>query len=192
MDSKTVVALAVAVPIALLGLISGYFQLRGRRLLRERKHVPSDEFAYLQSRHRRRLFAAGVMVLISCLMAGSYLFGIEQRADALAENKRADAPLADGEQRVIPEEERTFAKIYGAYWGVVLLLTCLLLMIAVSDAWATRRYWFTVYREMRNEHNAKLRRDLAVYRQQVEQQRSTGRSGYGGRLGDGNPPSSSN
>ena len=61
-----------------------------------------------------------------------------------------------------------------------------LVALARTDAWATRRYWLAQYRHIKEEHQDKLRRDLAVYRQHREQSR-----GGGGRfrLGpDDTPP----
>jgi hypothetical protein len=181
--NPTAAALLLAVPLAVLGGVSGYMQVRGMRRLRGRKHVPSDEAAYLRGRHRRRLIAAGLMVVIAGLIAGSYLFGLEAEADALAAPKPGEPAPPAGEPRAIPAEDKAIVRFYAAYWAGVIVLTCGLMMIAVSDAWATRRYWLSVYTALRDEHNAQLRRDLAVYRQQRQQER--GRNGYGGRLGDG-------
>jgi hypothetical protein len=58
-----------------------------------------------------------------------------------------------------------------------------LIVLAMIDGLATRRYWLKIYREMRDEHNSQLRRDLAVYMQQKEGRRVGGN--FGGRLGDG-------
>jgi hypothetical protein len=42
------------------------------------------------------------------------------------------------------------------------------------DFWATRVYWMARYREMKADHETKLRRDLAVYRQQQLNNRAKG------------------
>ena len=185
MNPSTVAALFVAVPLALLGLVSGLFQVRGMRRLKARTHVPSDELKYLDRPAPPAADpGAGVMVLIGGLIAGAYLSGMEQRADALGEPDPA-APRDEAGKRVIPAEDRQFVRAWGVYWIVVIVLAFGLIGIAVVDAWAARRYWMGVYREMKEDHDTKLRRDLAVYKQQVEQQRGTGRTGYGGRLGNG-------
>lgn len=173
----TAVALLVAVPLALFGAASAAAQVRGMRALKARTHVPSDEFAYLQGRHRRRLAAGVVMVVIAGLIAGAYLSGLEAGADALAK------PAGDGQKKQMGDDERQLVRVWLAYWIVVIVLAFGLIGIAVVDAWASRRYWRAIYQEMRDEHAAKLRRDLAVYRAQKEQGRQ--RPGYGGRLGDG-------
>lgn len=175
-------AAAVAVPLVLLGLVSGVFQVRGMRRLKARTHVPSDEFGYLRNRHRRRLLAAGVMVVIGGLIGGAYLSGMEGRADALGQPDPA-APRDEAGKRIIPAADRQFVRAWGVYWIGVIVLTFSLLGIALVDAWATRRYWLGLYRQMKDDHQAKLRRDLAVYRQQ--HRRPAGPPGFGGRLGDG-------
>ena len=58
--------------------------------------------------------------------------------------------------------------------------------LALVDALATRRYWLTLYRQIKDDHQAKLRRDLAVYRQQKEQTRGGRISGN--RLGGAEEP----
>ena len=185
MDPATRNALIVAVPIMLLGFISGYMQITGLRDLNARAHVPSDELNFLRRRHRRRLFAGVLMLLIGGLITYTFVSGMEARASAIADAKSEKPPLADGEQKVIPEEDKAFVRFWGAYWIAVISLVFVLLSVAVWDGWASRRYWMVVYRRLREEHNTQLRRDLAVYKQHKDQQRNSGRNGYGGRLGDG-------
>lgn len=158
-----IVALILAVPLILLGFASAYQQLRGRRDLAARTHVPSDERAYLQGRYRRRLLAATIMIIAGVMIAAAYLSGMEATADALKPG------LDDqGEKQPLAEQDKQFLRMYGLYWISVVLLAFALVGIAIKDAWATRRYWLRLYREMKADHNAKLRRDLAVYRQQKD------------------------
>lgn len=180
-NSKMVAALALAVPLVLLGLISAWYQLRGLRRLRERKLVPSDEAAYLRGRYRRRFVLGVLFVLLGGLIAGSFLSGQEARADKLGEKKPTDA---EGEKREMSDGEKQFLRSYAIYWfGVVVPLTFVLIVLAMIDGLATRRYWLKIYREMRDEHNSQLRRDLAVYMQQKDGRRAGGN--FGGRLGNG-------
>ena len=183
MNSKMVAALTLAVPLVLLGLFSGWQQLRGLRQLKARRLVPSDEAAYLRGRHRRR-FAVGVLlVILGGLIAGSFLSGQEARADELGEKKPTDA---EGEKREMSDEEKRFLRGYGIYWfGIVIPLTFVLIVLGMIDGLATRRFWLKLYREMREEHHSQLRRDLAVYKQEKDGRRGGGH--FGGRLGDGPP-----
>jgi hypothetical protein len=177
-NSPSAVAFLLAGPLVLLGLVSGYFQLKGRTALAARKHVPDDEYSYLRNRYRRRLLVAGILVLAGGLIAGAYLSGFERRIDGIIEAKRA-AQENGGD---ITDDDRALLRVWGAYWVVVFSLVFVLLGLAVVDAWATRRFWFKLFREMRDDHNTKLRRDLAVYRQQKES-----RGNRFGRRGGGNP-----
>jgi hypothetical protein len=174
----------LAFPLVLLGLVSGAFQVRGMRRLRARTHVPSDEFGYLRNRHRRRLLAAGVMVLVGGLIAGAYLSGMERRADALGEPD-PNAPRDEAGKRIVPPEDRQFVRAWGTYWIAVIVLVFGLIAIAIVDAWATRRYGLGLYRQLKEDHQAKLARDLAVYKQETQRRRGRGRPGFGGRLGGG-------
>lgn len=183
MNSKMVAALAIAIPLLLLGLISALQQLRGLQNLRSRKMVPSDEAAYLRGRYRRRLVVGLLLILIGGLIAGAFISGMEGRAEELGEKRPTDA---DGERREMSEDDKQFVRRYGLFWfGIVIPLTFLLIVLAVIDGLATRRYWLKLYREMRDDHNNQLRRDLAVYMQQKDSRRNSG--GYGGRLGPGEP-----
>ncbi|CAN5296437.1 hypothetical protein BH11PLA2_BH11PLA2_40580 [soil metagenome] len=166
--NPTVIALTLAVPLILLGLGSGYYQIRGRRAFLTRKLVPSEEAVYLRGRYRRRLLAAGLMIVAGLLIAGAYLGGLEAHADALA------APSADGNKKVMSPEVKQFLWIYELYWIGVILLGFALVSIAFVDAWASRRYWLIVYKQMKEDHQTLLRRDLAVYRQDREQRNNRG------------------
>ena len=179
--SPSVAALVMSVPLILLGLVSAGFQVRGMRQLRARTHVPSDEFGYLRNRHRRRLLAAGVIVTAGALIAGVYLSGLEGRADKMAEPDPTAPRDANG-KRVMTDDEKATFRVWGGYVILVVVLVFVLFAIAVTDTWASRRYWLSVYREMREEHQTQLRRDLAVYKAQKDQGRNRG---FGGRLGDG-------
>lgn len=170
MNDASAVAVVLAVGLVLLGAATGYVQVRGLRALAARKHVPSDEHTYFRSRYRRRLLTGAVLVALGGLIGGAYLSGMERRADQLAEPRpQADADPAERPQ--MTDAERRFVRIWGVYWILVLVLVFVLVGLAVIDALATRRYWLTLYRQIKEEHQAKLRRDLAVYRQHKEQTR---------------------
>ncbi len=177
MNSPTA-AYALAGPLILLGLVSGYFQVRGLKTLAARKHVPSDEYSYLRNRHRRRLLVAGVLVLTGGLIAGMYLSGFDHRVDRILEAKKS----AEEAGTDISDEDKLALKLWGTYWIAVLVLVFVLLGLAVVDAWATRRFWYKIFREMRDDHNTKLRRDLAVYRTLKDQSRGRFGRGRGGEM----------
>ncbi|MFO0848115.1 MAG: hypothetical protein U0871_06110 [Gemmataceae bacterium] len=177
MNDPAALALVMAVGLVVLGLVTGWWQVRGLRRLAARAHVPSDEYAYLRSKHRRRLLTAGILVTVGGLIGGAYLSGMERQADALGEKRAAPD---DGPKPEMTPEQKQFVRQWGLYWIGVIVLVFALVGLAFVDAVATRRYWLTQLRTLREEHQSKLRRDLAVYKQHKQQTRG-GR--FGNRLG---------
>ena len=178
MNRQTAIALVVAAVPLLLGGLSGWWQVRGLRRLRERKHVPSDERAYLRGRYRRRLVNGLLLMAAGGLLAGAYLSGMIDDIDALGQPR----PVAEDGTKppMTPEQEALFnrARMYVA--GLILVVAAFL-TVAVMDAFANRRYLHGQLKQLREEHQAKLRRDLAVHRAQREKHRG----GITGRRLDG-------
>lgn len=174
MNQPAIIAVLLGGGIILLGLVTGCGQVLGLRRLAERSFVPSDELRYFRNRHRRRLLTAGVLVVIGGMIAGAYLSGMEARADAIAESRRHIDPAQPPPP--IPEADKQFVRLWGVYWIVVIVLVFVLVGLAMMDAWSSRRFWMSQYRQLKEEHQTRLRRDLAVYRQQKEAAR-TGRHG---------------
>ncbi len=164
-----VIALVLAVGILALAAGTGAVQVRGLRRLAARKLVPSDERAYFRSRHRRRLLTAGVMAAIGLLIGGAYLSGLERQADALAVGEGMDL---DAPRPTMTDEQKQLFRVWSFYWAGVSALVLILVGLALTDALSTRRYWLGVYRALRQDHQALLRRDLAVYKQQVNETRN--------------------
>jgi len=166
--SPLLIALAFGLGIVALGFATGVAQVRGLRRLAARTHVPSDEFRYLRNRHRRRLVTAAVLVVIGGMVAGAYLSGMEEFAEKLAEPRGPDDPP----RPPMTDEQRNFVRGWGVYWTSVVCLVFVLVVLGFFDAVATRLYWLGIYRELRDEHKAKLRRDLAVHRRHQDQNRA--------------------
>ncbi len=171
-------ALTLAGALILFGTVAVALQIRGLRRLRARHHVPSDEFAYLRSRHRRRILTGMLLAIIGGHIGLAYLSGMEGFVDALGQQR----PEGGG-KRPLGEAEKQVVRVWGIFWIWVVLQAFALIGLALVDAVATRRFWLTQYRQLREDHHTKLRRDLAVHNQS-----RPGRNrlpGYGGRLGDG-------
>jgi hypothetical protein len=174
-----VAGLTLAVALMVLGLGTGHRQYRTARRLREERFLPSDDRAYLRGQVVRRSLVAVVLVLIGGMIAGYYLSGMDARADRIADRKKnvipADDPGRPADPNPADDADREFAKFLGAYWIGILALVFVVACLAVLDFWATRRYWMAQYRQIREDHETKLRRDLAVYRQQKDNARLGGR-----------------
>ncbi|MFO0821826.1 MAG: hypothetical protein U0792_01700 [Gemmataceae bacterium] len=151
------VGMLFAVLLMCLGVGSGLRQLRTMRRLREEAFVPEVDQRYYRGQGRRRMLASGLLLIIGLMIAVYYLSGMDARMDELGA-KPQDGPL--------PEEDKQFMRLGVMYWIVVILLLGVVLTVAVIDFWATRGYWLARYREIKADHNTKLQRDLAVYRQQ--------------------------
>lgn len=181
MNPEAQSGLFLAAVLVLLGGVTGWFQVRGLRRLSARTHVPSDEFAYLRARHRRRLLTGVLLVVAGGMLAGAYLAGLEEKVNALGEKKANADPDAPKPQ--LTDEQKALLRFWGGYWIVVVILMFAILGLALTDALATRRYAMSQYHIIREDHEAKLRRDLAVYKQQKKAGTRGGR--LGGRFGPG-------
>ncbi|MGL6076782.1 MAG: hypothetical protein ACRC8S_21730 [Fimbriiglobus sp.] len=170
--SPLVIALLFGGCLIVLGLITGAVQWTTLRELRERKHVPSDELRYLKKRAYRRLATAGVLILLGCQVSLSYVTGQEARADALAHaTQDPNQQFDENGVPIMSADQKLFFRFWWSYWILAIVLIFLLVGFAAADAIATRRYWIGLYREMRQQHQAILQRDLAVYHQQKAQSR---------------------
>jgi uncharacterized membrane protein YgcG len=178
MNPEANAGLSLAAILVLLGAATGWFQLRGLRALRARQHVPSDEFGYLRSRHRRRLLTGVLLAAIGGLIAGAYLGGLEARVNDLGQPRDADP---DAPKPQLTDEQKALLRFWGVYWIAVVVLAFAVLGLALTDALATRRYAMSQYHIIREDHEAKLRRDLAVFKQQKQAGTRGGR--LGGRFG---------
>jgi len=169
-NESNAVAIGLGAIIVGIGLLTGWFQIAGLRALKARKLVPSDELAYFRGRYRRRLLTAMVLVSLGTLVAGAYASGMEKKADQLGEPREPADP--DAPKPELNQDEKDFIRFWGIYWILVLVLVFALVAFATLDEWATRRYWMAQYKHIREDHQIKLRRDLAVMRKQKEQARA--------------------
>ncbi len=152
------VGLIIAGLLIVLGTGAGSRQLRTMRRVQAEPFMPEVDRRYFRGQGRRRLAASGLLVVIGGLIAFYYLSGMDARMDELGEKRDEGRPLSD--------TDRDFMRLVLVYWIGVILLLGAVLSVAVFDVWATRVYWLARYREIKADHNTKLQRDLAVYRQQ--------------------------
>ena len=186
MNPEAEYGLFLAAVLVLLGAVTGAFQLRGLKRLRARTHVPSDEFAYLRKRHRRRLLTGVLLVVAGGMIAGAYLAGMEAKVDELGEKKPPADP--DAPKPKLTDDQKELLRFWGAYWIVVVVIVFAILGLALADAVSTRRYAMAQYHIIKEDHEAKLRRDLAVYQVQKQSGARGGRlSGKFAAGGDGDP-----
>lgn len=170
------VGLILSGGLLIFGVGTALRQRRTVARLRER-YLPGDERSFLRGQVRRRLITSATVSIIGLMIGGSYLSGMEARATEIAERSRAEAPPEHDPHRAPDgpsDDDKAFVKRYGYFWISVLVLVFLALTCAVFDFWATRCYWMAQYRILKADHEAKLQRDLAVYRQAKDNDRLSG------------------
>ncbi|HEX4613426.1 MAG TPA: hypothetical protein VH092_34910 [Urbifossiella sp.] len=162
-----VVGLTLAAALVLLGLGTAARQRHALARLRAERFLPSDDRTYLRGQVRRRVATGAVLVMIGGLIAGYYLSGMDARMDEIVARERNAAPVPEAEDRA----DKDFARLVAGYWSGVLVLVFAAGCLAVFDFWATRRYWMAQYKLLKADHEVKLQRDLAVYRQAKDNDR---------------------
>ncbi len=157
--------LVFAAILVLLGAGAGSRQFATLRRIREEPHMPEIDRSYFRGQAHRRLIASGLMFVVGLMIGAYYLSGMDARMDEIPERKKdGDQPPAEGDPQF--ESDKAFTRFVGWYVIVLVLLLGIVVFVALIDYWATRVYWMARYREIRTEHETKLRRDLAVHRQQ--------------------------
>lgn len=182
-----VLGLTFAAVLLLLGLGAGARQFATLRRARHEPFLPEIDRRYLRSQARRRLLASALMLVIGLMIANYYLSGMDARMDAIpARLAGPEPPPADDPQ---VRADRAFARFVGLYVIAMIVLLGAVLLVALLDYWATRVYWLARYQEMKADHEAQLRRDLAVYRHRKLNSRVPGlKPPTDDTVADGGPP----
>jgi hypothetical protein len=167
-----VVGLILAAIPLVLGLGAGYRQVAALKRIRAEPHMAGEDRRYFRRQATRRLVISGFLLLLSGMIFFYYLSGMDARMDAIPErNKGAGEPPADDPQA---QADKEFTSLVGIYWIVIILILGVWVGMAVADVIATRKYWMARYKELKADHETKLQRDLAVYRQQKLNERAKG------------------
>jgi hypothetical protein len=169
-----VVGLILAAGLILAGAITALRQKRALRAIAGEQFLAEEDRRYRRGQAVRRMVTSGVLVVIGGMMGGYYLSGMDERMNNIPERNKIGAPPQEGEPDPQAEADKQFTKLVGFYWIGVLGLVFVVVCFAVFDFWATRKYWMARYKELKADHDAKLQRDLAVYRQQKLNERVPG------------------
>jgi heme A synthase len=163
-----VVGLLLATALVLVGALTVVRQRRALRALADEPFVADEDRRYRRGQARRRMVTSGLLVVIGGMIAGHYLSGMDARMDAIG------APPREGEPDPRADADKQFTKFVGFYWIGIMGLVFVAVCFAVVDFWATRKYWMARYKELKADHEAKLQRDLAVFRQKKLNERVPG------------------
>jgi hypothetical protein len=156
----------------LLGLGAGYRQVSALKRERAEPFMASADRRYVRQQASRRLVISGLLLIIGGMILLYYISGMDARMDAIPErNREGGLPPPDDPQA---QDDKHFTRLVAYYWIAIILILGVVVGLAVFDVWATRKYWMVRYREIKSEHEAKLQRDLAVYRQQKLNERVKG------------------
>lgn len=167
-----VLGLILATIPLLLGIGAGYRQVANLRRLRDEPYMADGDRQYVQRQARRRLVMSGFLLIVGGMIYVYYLSGMDARMDAIPErNKAAGQPPPDDPQA---QADKQFTLFVAVYVIVIILILGIWVGMAVIDVWATRNYWMARYKELKADHEIKLQRDLAVYRQQKLNERVKG------------------
>jgi hypothetical protein len=164
--------LLLASALVLIGLLTALRQRRALLALRGERYVADEDRAYRQGQAVRRLATSGLLALMGIMIASYYLSGMDARMDASAARSKDAPPGAEPDPQA--EADKRFARLVGFYWIAVMVLVFGAVSLAVMDFWATQRYWMARYKELKADHEAKLQRDLAIFRQQKLNERVPG------------------
>lgn len=151
--------------LALLAL-AGYFgwkQLQTGRWLRTQPQLPAEDRTYFRRQGYRRYFGCVLAVGLAGLFVGLLVFDIPSRLEEFA--TRGEEAKARGEANPpMSDEERDFLGFSFAYiWGMIGVALALI-VIAVLDLMAIRRYGMRQRRRIRADREAMLQRQLPLLR----------------------------
>jgi heme A synthase len=169
-----VFGLILAATLILAGTVTALRQRSALRAVGEERFLADEDRLYRRGQAKRRMATSALLVVIGALIGGWYLSGMDARMDAIPERNKGAAPPDGGEPDPQAEADKQFTKFVGFYWIGVMGLVFVAVCLAVLDFWYARKYWMARYKELKADHEAKLQRDLAVYRQQKLNERVPG------------------
>jgi hypothetical protein len=156
----------------LIGLGAGYRQVAALKRVRTEPYMAAGDRTYYRRQAVRRLVMSGFLLVMGGMIFTYYLSGMDARLDDIPERKKCEPEPAPDEAQ--DRSDRAFTRLAMLYWIAIMLILGVVVGITVFDVWATRSFWMARYKEMKADHETKLQRDLAVYRQQKLNERAKG------------------
>jgi hypothetical protein len=150
---------AAVLIVVLLGL-AGYYawrQVQTLRGLRGQENLPPEDQRYVRNQAWRRLACSGLMVVFAGLLAGWFFLGpIVQSMIDQAENTNGGPALG--------AEEKPLARFVTAYWISALLVLLGMVLLALWDMLAIRRFGARQFRKLQADRRAMIERQAARLR----------------------------
>jgi hypothetical protein len=151
---------------ALLFVAAFYLRkaVRTLRLTTPAFEMLPDERRYLRRQAWRRIVNSALMLILAGMLVGSYVGGLQDRADAIGRERERQA--VDGQKPPLTDEQRDFGRFFAGYIVIVLILLFIVVMLAGLDLFATRRYAVTQLRKIQTDRRAMLQRQITRWRQE--------------------------
>jgi uncharacterized iron-regulated membrane protein len=143
-----------------------FFAWRQWRTMRwlKTQTLSAEDVRYYRRRSIRRLLGCAVMIVLAGLIGGLYFLDTINELDRLiAKGQQAQQ---DGAAAKLTEEEAAFLRFWFPYVGAIVCLLLVLMIGAVMDMWATRKYSFRHRKALRESSRAQLEAELAELRRQ--------------------------
>jgi hypothetical protein len=153
--------------VAVLLLIAAHYLRKSIRTLRQTTpafEMLPDDRAYLRRQAWRRIINSALMLMLAALLVGSYVGGLQERADDIGRQREQQA--VDGRKPPPTEEQREFGRLFAGYVIAVLMLLGGIVMLAGVDFLATRRYALTQLRKIQTDRRAMLQRQITRWREE--------------------------
>jgi len=161
--STTQAIFSAVLIVVLLGLAAYYAwrQVQALRGLRGQENLPPEDRRYVRNQAWRRLACSGLMVVFAGLLGGSFF--IEPIAQELI--NRGDAAQAENpEGPVFGADEKPFVRFFTAYWISALLVLLGMVVLALWDLLAIRRFGARQFRKLQADRRAMIERQAARLR----------------------------
>jgi hypothetical protein len=138
-------------------------QIAALRRLRVPEEMPLEERAYLHGRAQRRLVTSLLLFLLGVMLTGALVF-LEAPAQRLADEQAAREQ--QGDTTPLDPEQKFFARLYGTFWILFLLILMAVVFLAALDFWATRRYGLRQRRKIVADRRDMIEREVSRLRQE--------------------------
>lgn len=151
--------------VVMLFVALGYGVRQVIALLRPRplEEMPLDEWHYQRGQAWRRLVTSILLLVLGIMLAGALIY-LETPAQHLADQRAAMEK--EGDAPPLNAEQRGFARLYGYFWLVFLLVLMAVVLLAAYDFWATRRYGVRQHRKIIADRRAMIEREVSRLRQE--------------------------
>ena len=167
MDLPLYEAFLAAFLVLLLLALAGYFgrrQLQTLRAWRGAGEMSTEDRYYSYRQAWRRLLGCALMVVLAGLLGGWYLSGLDHETRHLSTERDVAAGQAD--PAPLNAEQKRSVNQYVWYWIVATLVVLGMLILAIIDLMAIRRYGIRHLRKIQTERRAMIEQELSAYRSQ--------------------------